>query len=400
MATQVNVREIILETLLLITRDGEYSHIALKNVLDKYQYLEKRERAFITRVVEGTLEHQIEIDYIINQFSKVKVNKQKPVIRTILRSSVYQLKYMDHVPDLDMVSYPDPSNEIACLSVRYSLPMWMVEKWISVYGKETVEKMGKAFLEERPVTVRRNTAVVSKEEFEKELEKDGVVYRRHPVLPYAYELTNYDYLAGLLSFQKGYFYIQDISSMQVAEWAEPKEGDYVIDVCAAPGGKAIHLAEKLSGTGYVEARDLTEYKVALIEENIERSGLDNIEAVCQDATINDEASYEKADILIADLPCSGLGILGKKPDLKSKMTVEMAKGLADLQRQILTVVHNYVKPGGKLLYSTCTINREENEDNTAWFVENFPEFEKIREKQMLPGSDMGDGFYIAEFRKQ
>ena len=238
------------------------------------------------------------------------------------------------------------------------------------------------------------------EEFEKELEKDGVVYRRHPVLPYAYELTNYDYLAGLLAFQKGYFYIQDISSMQVAEWAEPKEGDYVIDVCAAPGGKAIHLAEKLSGTGYVEARDLTEYKVALIEENIERSGLDNIEAVCQDATINDEASYEKADILIADLPCSGLGILGKKPDLKSKMTVEMAKGLADLQRQILTVVHNYVKPGGKLLYSTCTINREENEDNTAWFVENFPEFEKIREKQMLPGSDMGDGFYIAEFRKQ
>ena len=269
MATQVNVREIILETLLLITRDGEYSHIALKNVLDKYQYLEKRERAFITRVVEGTLEHQIEIDYIINQFSKVKVNKQKPVIRTILRSSVYQLKYMDHVPDsavcneavklagkkgfvnlkgfvngvlrnisrnLDMVSYPDPSNEIACLSVRYSLPMWMVEKWISVYGKETVEKMGKAFLEERPVTVRRNTAVVSKEEFEKELEKDGVVYRRHPVLPYAYELTNYDYLAGLLSFQKGYFYIQDISSMQVAEWAEPKEGDYEIDVCAAPGG--------------------------------------------------------------------------------------------------------------------------------------------------------------------
>ena len=188
--------------------------------------------------------------------------------------------------------------------------------------------------------------------------------------------------------------------MLVAEVAAPKKGDYVIDVCAAPGGKAIHLAEKLSGTGYVEARDLTEYKVALIEENIERSGLDNIEAVCQDATINNEASYEKADILIADLPCSGLGILGKKPDLKSKMTVEMAKGLADLQRQILTVVHNYVKPGGKLLYSTCTINREENEDNTAWFVENFPEFEKIREKQMLPGSDMGDGFYIAEFRKQ
>lgn len=433
MATQVNEREIILETLLLITRDGEYSHIALKNVLDKYQYLEKRERAFITRVVEGTLERQIEIDYIINQFSKVKVNKQKPVIRTILRSSVYQLKYMDHVPDsavcneavklavkkgfvnlkgfvngvlrnisrnLNMISYPDRANETEYLSTVYSLPVWMVEKWVPVYGADTVAKMGEAFLTERPVTVRRNTAAVSEEEFEKELKKDGVTYRKHPLLPYAYELTGYDYLAGLSSFQKGYFYVQDISSMQVAEWANPKTGDYVIDVCAAPGGKAIHLAEKLAGGGYVEARDLTDYKVALIEENIERSGLGNIEAICQDATIDDEESHEKADIVIADLPCSGLGILGKKPDLKSKMTLEMTKELAELQRKILSIVRNYVKTGGTLIYSTCTINTEENEDNARWFVENFPEFTKIREKQMLPGSDMGDGFYIAEFRKQ
>ena len=432
MATQVNEREIILETLLLITRDGEYSHIALKNVLDKYQYLEKRERAFITRVVEGTLERQIEIDYIINQFSKVKVNKQKPVIRTILRSSVYQLKYMDHVPDsavcneavklavkkgfvnlkgfvngvlrnisrnLESVKYPERSDEVSCLSIVYSLPVWMVEKWIADYGTDAVENMGKAFLIERPVTVRRNTAVVSEDDFEKELKKDGVTYRKHPLLPYAYELTGYDYLAGLSGFQKGYFYVQDISSMQVAEWADPKTGDYVIDVCAAPGGKAIHMAEKLRGSGHVEARDLTDYKVALIEENIERSGLDNIEAVRQDATVDDESSHEKADILIADLPCSGLGILGKKPDLKSKMTLETTKELAALQRQILSVVQKYVKSGGRLLYSTCTINREENEENTAWFVENFPNFEKIREKQMFPGNDMGDGFYIAEFRK-
>lgn len=433
MATQVNEREIILETLLLITRDGEYSHIALKNVLDKYQYLEKRERAFITRVVEGTLERQIEIDYIINQFSKVKVNKQKPVIRTILRSSVYQLKYMDHVPDravcneavklavkkgfvnlkgfvngvlrnisrnLDTIKYPDRSDEVNYLSTVYSLPVWMVEKWIADYGTDAVESMGKAFLIERPVTVRRNMAVVSEDEFEKELKRDGVTYQKHPLLPYAYELTGYDYLAGLSSFQKGYFYVQDISSMQVAEWADPKAEDYVIDVCAAPGGKAIHMAEKLMGSGHVEARDLTDYKVALIEENIERSGLDNIEAVCQDATVDDESSHEKADILIADLPCSGLGILGKKPDLKSKMTYEMTEELAALQRQILSVVQKYVKPGGKLLYSTCTINREENEKNAVWFVENFSDFEKIREKQMLPGNDMGDGFYIAEFRKK
>ena len=450
MATQVNVREIILETLLLITRDGEYSHIALKNVLDKYQYLEKRERAFITRVVEGTLERQIEIDYIINQFSKVKVNKQKPVIRTILRSSVYQLKYMDHVPDSavcneavklagkkgfvnlkgfvngvlrnisrnpDMVSYPDPSNEIACLSVRYSLPMWMVEKWISVYGKETVEKMGKAFLEERPVTVRRNTAVVSKEEFEKELEKDGVVYRRHPVLPYAYELTNYDYLAGLLAFQKGYFYIQDISSMLVGELADPKKGDRVIDVCAAPGGKALHVAEKLRGTGSVEARDLSLYKVGLITENIERSGLTNIHAVQKDATVCDADVKDAADLVIADLPCSGLGVLAKKTDLKYKATEQSTKELAGLQREILKNAASYVRPGGTLIYSTCTINPAENIENVHWFLKEFPEFvlDPIADRlcstlqnsveeagclQLLPGIHKSDGFFIARFGKK
>ena len=449
MATQINVREIILETLLLITRDGEYSHIALKNVLDKYQYLEKRERAFITRVVEGTLERQIEIDYIINQFSKVKVNKQKPVIRTILRSSVYQLKYMDHVPDsavcneavklagkkgfvnlkgfvngvlrnisrnLDMLSYPDSSNEIACLSVRYSLPMWMVEKWISVYGKETVEKMGKAFLEERPVTVRRNTAVVSKEEFEKELEKDGVVYRRHPVLPYAYELTNYDYLAGLLAFQKGYFYIQDISSMQVAEWAEPKEGDYVIDVCAAPGGKSLHIGDKMEGFGTVDARDISQYKVNLIEENIQRLNSINVQAKVQDATIFDVESECKADIVLADVPCSGYGVIGKKPEIKYRSTAQKEEELVILQRTILDKAAEYVKPRGVLVFSTCTIAKEENEENMMWFMNNHPfklesidEFipEELRSEttglgylQMLPGVHGTDGFFIARFRRK
>ena len=433
MQASVNERELVLDMLLQITRDGEYSHIVIKNVLDKYQYLDKRERAFITRVVNGTLERMIEIDYIINQFSKVKVNKMKPVIRTILRSSVYQMKYMDSVPDsaicneavklagkrgfvnlkgfvngvlrnigrnLNKISYPDEKDQEAFISIKYSLPEWMVKQWLKVYDEETVKMIGKAFLEEKPLTVRFDEHKIKKAELISILEKEGVTAGGVPEIPCALYLSGYDHLSALPSFCEGLYQVQDLSSMQVALWSEVKAGDQVLDVCAAPGGKAIHIAELLNGTGHVEARDLTEYKVALIRDNIERSGLTNINAVCQDAAIYDPHKKETADIVIADLPCSGLGILGKKPDLKSKMTVEMAKGLADLQRQILTVVHNYVKPGGKLLYSTCTINREENEDNTAWFVENFPEFEKIREKQMLPGSDMGDGFYIAEFRKQ
>ena len=188
--------------------------------------------------------------------------------------------------------------------------------------------------------------------------------------------------------------------MQVAQWAAPETDDYIIDVCAAPGGKAIHLAEMLAGTGHVEARDLTEYKVGLIRENILRSGLHNIEAVRKDATVQDESSIRKADIVIADLPCSGLGVLGKKPDLKSRMTEEMQKELALLQRSMLKVVKEYVKPGGKLLYSTCTISRDENEENARWLTEIDPKFRLIRQKQMLPGRDPGDGFYIAMCQRE
>ena len=150
----------------------------------------------------------------------------------------------------------------------------------------------------------------------------------------------------------------------------------------------------------MEARDLTEYKVGLIRENIERSGLTNIEAVVKDALVPDQESVEKADIVIADLPCSGLGVLGKKPDLKLRMTKEAQEELAALQRRILAVVKDYVKPGGKLLYSTCTINRRENEENAQWFAGKYPEFSLVREQQRLPGKDEGDGFYLALFRRR
>lgn len=433
MAASVNGRELVLDILLQITRDGEYSHIALKNVLDKYQYLDKKERAFITRVVNGTLEHMIEIDYIINQFSKVKVQKMKPVIRTIIRSAVYQLKYMDSVPDsavlneavklaskrgfstlkgfvngvlrsisrnLANVAYPPEEDRLAWMEVRYSLPQWILKQWLASYDEETVKRMAEDFLKEKPITVRCNLEKITKEELLRLLKEEGVMVEEEPDVPYALYLSGYDHLAGLNSFRQGYYQVQDISSMQVAQWAAPETDDYIIDVCAAPGGKAIHLAEMLAGTGHVEARDLTEYKVGLIRENILRSGLHNIEAVRKDATVQDESSIRKADIVIADLPCSGLGVLGKKPDLKSRMTEEMQKELALLQRSMLRVVKEYVKPGGKLLYSTCTISRDENEENARWLTEIDPKFRLIRQKQMLPGRDPGDGFYIAMFQRE
>lgn len=442
-------RELILGILLEVTRDGQYSHIALSNVLSKYQYLDKKERAFITRVTEGTLEHMIEIDYIINQFSNVKVNKMKPVIRCILRSAVYQLKYMDFVPDaavcneavklaekkgfrtlkgfvngvlrniarnLDNITYPDKTDDINFLSIRYSMPVWILKQWLACYDKETVEKMLEDFLKEKPTTIRCNLNIMSKEELKQSLEKEGVHVENHPYLPYALWISSYDYLADLESFREGAFYVQDISSMLVAHIADPKEEDAVIDVCAAPGGKSLHIAELLHGSGQVEARDLTDYKVGLIQKNIFRSGAPNIEAVKWDATVLDEASVEKADIVVADLPCSGLGVLGKKTDLKYKMTQETQKELVMLQREILSKVQSYVKPDGTLIYSTCTIHAGENMENVHWFLKEYPQFElvpiedylcgelkeSVQEEgclQLLPGIHKSDGFFIAKFRK-
>ncbi len=440
MTKPVTERDIVLGILMEVTEKGMYSHIVLREVLGKYQYLDKKERAFITRVTEGTLEHMIELDYILDRFSKVKVKKMKPVIRNILRSAVYQLKYMDTVPDsavcneavklavkkgfgtlrgfvngvlrstargLKDVVYPKETK--ARLSVQYSMPLWILELWMETYDPETIETMLADFQKEKPLTIRWSDKSRNPEEI---FAAEGVTVQRHPYLPYACRISGYDYLGDLESFAKGYFSVQDISSMLVCEAAAPREGDYIIDVCAAPGGKSLHMAELLNGSGMVEARDLTQYKVDLIQENIDRTGLLNIRAVQQDALVFDADSVEKADIVVADLPCSGLGVLGKKTDLKYKATPEGAAQLAGLQREILENVRTYVKPGGTLIYSTCTINHAENQDNVHWFLEKYPEFSltDIRERlcselradveengmiQLLPGIHQSDGFFLA-----
>lgn len=448
MTKAINEREIVLEVLLEITEHGMYSHIVLRDVLNKYQYLEKKERSFITRVTEGTLEHMMEIDYILDQFSKVKVKKMKPVIRNIMRSAVYQMKYMDSVPvsaacneavklavrkgfgslrgfvngvlrnvarNLDQIAYPTEPRQR--LSIQYSMPEWILNLWLKAYDSDIVEQMLQAFQRETPLTIRCNLRMGTPKQLKEHLEAEGVTVQVHPYLEYAFHISEFDYLGDLESFQNGEFSVQDISSMLVSELAAPKEGDYVIDVCAAPGGKSLHMAEKLNGSGHVEARDLTEYKVSLIQENIERTGLSNVEAVQQDALIFDETSVGKADIVLADLPCSGLGVLAKKTDLKYKATKEGADSLAKLQREMLKNVQAYVKDEGKLVYSTCTINPAENMDNVHWFLNQYPEFELIDIRgslceelqkdvkengciQLLPGVHQSDGFFLACMKKR
>lgn len=432
--TKINIREIALLSIIEIMEKGKMSHIVLTQALKKYQYLEKQERAFLGRLVEGTIERTITLDYILNQFSSVPTDKMKPIIRNILRLSLYQILYMDSVPESaacneavklaekkgfrnlkgfvngvlrtiarrkDDIKYPDKEKESTWyLSVFYSTPEWIVRQFIDQYGIEKTQKMLAASYEgEGFTTVRCNIGKMTRAEIKQMLEEEGAVVKECEYPDYAFMISGYDYLEELKTFKEGFISVQDINSMIVAEKCGVKEGDIVLDVCAAPGGKSLHIAEKLNHTGYVQARDLTKNKVSLIQENIDRSGLENIEAIVQDALIFTEKDEDMANIVMADLPCSGLGVIGKKNDLKYKMTREAQEELKQLQKSILSVVWRYVKKDGILLYSTCTINKEENEGNIEWFLKQYP-FELEESRTFLQGIDEGDGFYFARLRKK
>ncbi len=449
MTNGVNLRELILEILLEITEEGEPSHVVLGQVLTKYQFLPRQDRAFITRVCEGTLEYQIQLDYILNCFSKVKVDKMKAPVREILRSGVYQLKYMDSVPDsavcneavklaqkkgfynlkgfvngvlrnvarnLDKVEYPSRENMAEYLSVRYSMPMMLVKRWLKEYGKDITEMMLADFLKERPTTVRCREYLRDRQKILDSLKDQGVTVEKAPYVENAYYISDYNHILTLDAFLKGDIQVQDVSSMLVGEIASPKKGDYVIDMCAAPGGKTVHIADKLSGYGMVDARDVSDYKVSLIQDNISRLELINAQAKVQDATVQDEESLERADIVIADVPCSGYGVMGKKPDIKYRISESKEDELVILQRKILNQAVRYVKLQGTLIFSTCTISRKENQNNLKWLLENYPlecesldayiskelhsETTKRGYLQLLPGIHQCDGFFVARLRKR
>lgn len=446
---QVNTRELILGILLEVNKEGQYSHLVIRSTLEKYQYLEKQERAFITRVCEGTLEYKIRLDYILNQFSTVPAEKMKPVIRELLRSSVYQMLYMDSVPDSAVcneavklarkkgfynltgfvngvlrkiareygsIRFPGKDQPEEYLSVIYSMPRWLVQRFLEQYGFEKTEKMLESFLKEKPTTIRIREYLVDKKAVLESLERQQVTVEKAPYIENAYYLKNYDYLPALEAFRMGTVQVQDVSSMLVGDIADPKEGDYVIDLCAAPGGKTLCIADKLKGTGRVDARDISRSKTDLIRENAIRQSFLNVVVSEKDASQLDSDSLEKADILIADVPCSGLGVMGRKTDIKYKMNPAKIQELAGLQRQILEQASTYVKPGGTLIYSTCTITNEENLDNVKWFTEHFPyELESLDPYlckelqsettakgylQLLPGVHQCDGFFIARMKRK
>ena len=448
----VNVREIILNILIEYDRDGSRKPSLLKDTLEKYDYLETRDKSFIKRVTEGCLERNIQIDYILDSFSKTPTSKMQPFIRSLMRMSCYQIMFMDSVPDSaacneavkiagkhkftglkgfvngvlrnisrnkDKIQYPDKAEEggIRYLSVMYSMPEWLCEMWVARYGFDKTEGMLKFFLNPRPTTVRVTKGLPQSKDVEevvKELTDAGISVTVNSLLPYALELEKTDNIRYAPGFKEGEYIIQDVSSMLVMEIAAPLNRQIVVDVCAAPGGKSMHAAELVFPDGKVFSRDVSERKIELIEENAERLGLSNINTKVHDARLHDEELKNVADVLLLDLPCSGLGILGRKNDIKHSIKRQSLEELSKLQWEIIKSSWDYVKVGGTLIYSTCTVNSQENEEmvkricdelpfQMVDITDNLPEPLKKSAKngyiQLIPGEFGTDGFFIAKMKR-
>lgn len=439
----VNLREIVLDILLENEKNAGHSHTIIRQALDKFQYLDKTKRAFVTKLAKGTVERQLTLDWYLNQVSKVRIEKMKPVIRGILRMAAFQILYMDSVPvsavcneavrlakkrgftslsgfvngvlrtlsrTYQDISLPLQNRYVEFLSVKYAMPEWLIRHFLDTCGRDAVEGILDYFNRDTVVYIRCNPMKIRPEKLRERLISEDVTVT-DTVLPFAFAISGYDSLNAIPSFQKGLFAVQDLSSILQGVCINPKPGDYVVDVCAAPGGKCLHIAQK-EPHAQIDARDISERKLCLIEDNMRRMGSENVSVQIWDAAQPDERIIGKADYVIADVPCSGLGVLGRKPDLRYSVTKDRLDAMISLQREILKTCASYVKPGGYLIYSTCTINPGENADNVQWFLEHFS-FSLVdlsREYPMLagadkmvtliPGNEATDGFFIAKLRKQ
>lgn len=402
----VNEREIILDSLLEINEKGALSHIVLGAVLEKYDYLPDKSKAFIKKVTEGTVEKQISIDKAINRYSKLDAAKLKPVIRTLLRMSIYQILYLDRVPDSAVCNeavklakkrgfktlsgYVNGVLRNVCKNkdtqdnASSDIPEWITDHLVQCYGQEKAGLMIGDIQKVHPVSVR--------------VRKDGAdmsVLKPSGILPFAYYLKEKTAPAHVRGYEEGAFVIQDIAGMHVALMGEIKPGQRVLDVCASPGMKAIHAFDM---GGCVTACDISEKKVDMIRKSMERcieSTKDHyMETEVADATVFLPQYAEAFDVVIADVPCSGLGVMGRKSDIRHKTKKEDLDSLPEYQKKILDNVVNYVKKGGRLIYSTCTMNPKENEENVLYLTQKY-DFALKTQRQFLPGIDNTDGFFIA-----
>ena len=416
-----NVREIVLDVLLTLEKDGGMSHRLIGNVLNKYDYLDAKDKRFIKRVSEGTLERRIELDYYLDQFSSLPVRKMKPLIRNLLRMSVYQILYMDAIPDSavcneacklaerrkfknlkgfvngilrkvsrekEALPLPDRKQDLGLfLCIKYSMPEVITKAWLSEYGEALTEKILQGLLEIHPVSLRAADGLSETEvnAVKERIEKSGANAAVSPYDARIFLARDLEGAESLPDFCEGKLTVQDASSVLAVRMAGIQKGDLVVDACAAPGGKSILASELTGEEGRVICGDVSSQKTEKILENVTRMGRKNIEVRVWDARQPETDLIGKADVLLLDVPCSGLGVMGKKRDVKYHVTEEGLSSLDEFQKEILTGATRYVKPGGILLYSTCTVRGQENRDAVRWILENLP-FEPVPVEKDLPAA--------------
>ncbi len=427
---------------MLIDVEGEYSHKVIDMALEKYSYLSKADRGFFSKAVHGVVEYRLQLDFIIKKYNGGK--RIKPVIREILRMAIYQMLYMDRVPDraiineavnlvklrrltaltgfvngiLRKISSEKETVSFDDIGIRYSMPEFLLDIIKENTGKY-FDKTLEYFLEGRPVSIRVNTSKSKVTDVVKELEESNIRVERSSLNDTVLYIRGFDKVDDISVIKSGKCYITDVSSSMIAELIIPDNIKKVLDVCAAPGGKSFLLADKIDNEALIYSCDISENKVNLIMENAKVQGFKNIIPLVADARVFDER-FADSDLVVADLPCSGIGIIGKKPDIKYRLNAENMNSLAVLQKEILDNVSQYVKIGKELIFSTCTLNKAENEENVSLFLKNHSDFKAVDltkrlkstliekfdkdelEKgylKLIPGRDGCDGFFIAVFRR-
>lgn len=443
-------RDTVLKILYEINEKGAYSNIALNRHLEACQFRET-DRAFITGIVYGVVKWRLTIDWVISQFSNIKLKKISPWILNILRMGTYQLLYMDRVPESaacnesaklakkyghqastgfvnavlrniarnrEKIKHPDKNIEPSkYLSIAYSHPEWMVERFLTLFGSDFTESLLESNNAIPEFTIRINSLKTSREKLVEALARENIEAFPGIFSNDALIIKNPSSISRLIAFKEGLFQVQDESSMLVGRALDPMPGELVLDVCSAPGGKATHIAQLMNNKGTVLARDIHEHKIKLIEQSASRLGIDIIKTAIHDAFIPDAELEGKADKVLLDAPCTGLGIIRRKPDIKWTRDSSDTAEITNLQRKMVIAAGKSVKPGGILVYSTCTILPEENTEIVKEFLNINPEFEmddlssvmpeplksKITEKGMLQlysNRDGVDGFFISKLRKR
>ncbi len=443
---QINPREIAAEALMEIMTEEAYNNMTLRRLLRQNGAMPRQDRAFVTEVVNGTLRNLIYIDHVLNTFSKTKTEKMKPWLLAVMRSAIYQMYFMD-VPDSaacneavklagvrgygslkgfvngvlrtaakEKNNIPMPEAGTAeYLSVAYSHPLWLVRMWMAYYGYAEAEKICVYDNQSPDVTIRVNTLKTNREELKKMLEDAGVEVREGQV-ENALHLTKTADMSRLKAFLEGLFHVQDESSQLAVKILDPQKGERILDMCAAPGGKSFTTAEQMQNEGRLLSCDIYEHKIELMEEGAARLGIGMMECRVKDAAENEDEK-EQFDRVLVDAPCSGLGLMRKKPDIRLKKDGNEIDSLTGIQREILENAAGYVKKGGVLVYSTCTLCRKENEKNLEWFLKNHLEFEAEDISSFLPEGWEGetaakgyitllphktgtDGFFISRMRRK